>query len=83
MIWLMIGSGGLVLRDSEPGCDRFRPGPANLTGQKEEFHSTELFRGDSLSFMRHNELTNCSNPSKLECLSPSSVDKMNDSPSGF
>lgn len=32
MIWLMTGSGGLLLRDSEPGCDRFRPGPGNLKG---------------------------------------------------
>lgn len=35
MIWLMIGSGGLLLRDSELGCNRFRPGPGNLTGQEE------------------------------------------------
>lgn len=35
MIWLMTGSGGLLLLDSELGCSRFRPGPGYLKGQEE------------------------------------------------
>ena len=44
MIWLMTGSGGLLLRDSEPGCDRFRPGPANLTAQEGNMKSVLIFK---------------------------------------
>lgn len=49
MIWLMTGSGGLLLLDSEPGCDLF--GPANLTGQKEKAWSVSVgdFIGDFIS----------------------------------
>lgn len=35
MIWLMTGSGGLLLLDSELGCRRFRPGPGYLKGREE------------------------------------------------
>lgn len=35
MIWLMTGSGGLLLLDSELGCSRFRPGPGYLKGREE------------------------------------------------
>lgn len=42
MIWLITGSGGLLLRDSEPGCSRFRPGPENLMGQDVKKSQTQF-----------------------------------------
>lgn len=75
MIWLMTGSGGLLLLDSEPGCDLF--GPANLTGQKGKARSVSAgdFIGDFISRGPY-ELSFA--PSlQARCLLPSSVEKGN------
>lgn len=75
MIWLMTGSGGLLLLDSEPGCDLF--GPANLTGQKGKAWSVTVadFIGDFIS--REPQELSFAPSLQARCLLPSSVEKGN------